>query len=77
MPVNSISPSQPAQVSQVSKVAETAAARKKSDVQESNRVKDRSDALDLQAELRKVQEANKPAVNTSGQKIGTRIDVSA
>ena len=76
MPVNSISPSQPA-VSQLSKVAETSAARKKSDVQESNRVKDRSDALDRQAELRKVQEANKPAVNTSGQKIGTRIDVSA
>lgn len=77
MPVNSISPKQSVQVSQVSKVAETTAARKKSDIQESNRVKDRTDALERQAQLQKVQETNKPAVNTSGQKIGTRIDVSA
>ena len=77
MSVNSISPSQPGPASQVSKIAETTAARKQSDVQESNRLKDREDAAERQAQLQKVQEVNKPAVNTSGQKIGTRINVSA
>lgn len=77
MPVNSISPNQPAPASQVSRVAETAAARKKSDIQEANKVKDRNDAAERQAQLQKVQEANKPAVNTSGQKVGTRINTAA
>lgn len=77
MPVNSISPNQPAQASQVSKVAETAAARKKSDIQQANKVQERNDVAERQAQLKKVQEANKPVVNTSGQQTGTRINVSA
>lgn len=77
MPVNSISPNQPAPASQVSKVAETATARKKSDLQETSKVKDRENAAERQAQLQKFQEANKPVVNTSGQKTGTRINTAA
>jgi len=77
MPVNSISPSQPGQASQVSKIAETTAARKQFDIQESSKVKDRENIAERKEQLQKAQEANKPAVNTSGQKIGTRINVSA
>ena len=79
MPVNSISANQPAPApaSQVSKVAETVAARKKSEVQESNKVKDREIVAERQAQLQKFQEANKLVVNTSGQKTGTRINTAA
>ena len=77
MPVNSISPSQPGPASQVSKIAETTAARKESDIREADRMKEKEAAAERQAQLQKVQEANKPVVNTSGQKIGTRINVEA
>lgn len=77
MPVNSISTSQPAPAPQVSKIAETTAARKKSDIQEASKVKDREIAAERQAQLQKFQEANKPVVNTSGQKTGTRINTAA
>lgn len=77
MPVNSISPSQPAQATQITKKSDAAAARKQSSIQESNKVNDKKDAAERQAQLQKAQEPNKPSVNTSGQKIGTRINVSA
>lgn len=77
MPVNSISPSQPAQAAQIAKKSDVAAARKQSSIQESNKVNDKKDAAERQAQLQKAQEPSKPSVNTSGQKIGTRINVSA
>jgi hypothetical protein len=58
-------------------VAETAAARKKSDIQQAGKVQERNNAAERQAQLKKVHEANKPVVNTSGQQTGTRINVSA
>lgn len=77
MPVNSISSSQPIQSTQAIKKVEVAERNKRSDIQESNKENDRKAAADRQAQLQKTQEQNKPAVNTSGQKIGTRINVSA
>lgn len=77
MPVNSISPSQPVQAAQLAKNTEAAAARKQSDVEAANKVNDRKDAAEKRAQLQKAQEPIKPSVNTSGQKIGTRINVSA
>jgi len=77
MPVNSISPSQPDQASQLAKRTDATAASRQSNIQESNKVSDRKSVAERQAQLQKVQEPNKPAVNTSGQKIGTRINVSA
>jgi len=77
MPVNSISPSQSVQTAQLAKKSDAVAARKQANIQESNKVNDKKDAAERQAQLQKVQEQNKPAVNTSGQKIGTRINVSA
>lgn len=79
MPVNSISPSQQAQVL---KSNDLTAARKQSDNHDANRINDKKDA-DLhrarvqQAEQQNVAEPVKPAVNTSGQKIGTLINVAA
>jgi hypothetical protein len=82
MPVNSISPgqpasSQPAQAAQLVKKSDAAAARKQDNLQESNKVNDSKDAAKLQAQLQKAQEPSKAGVNTNGQKIGTRINVSA
>jgi len=77
MPVNSISPSQSVQTAQLAKKSDAVEARKQANIQESNKVNDKKDAAERQAQLQKVQEQNKPAVNTSGQKIGTRINVSA
>lgn len=81
MPVNSISPTQPPQQAQAIKTADISASRKQSDIHEANRVNDRKDAelhrgRVQQAEQQNVQEP-KPAVNTSGQKIGTLINVAA
>ena len=77
MPVNSISSGQPVQVSQTSKIAETVAARKQSDIRDSDKVKDREAAAESKAQLQKTQESNKPVVNTSGQQTGSRINVTA
>jgi len=82
MPVNSISPKQSAQASQVSKTAETTAARKQSDIKESNKIEDRKDAAERKSQiqnqqLQKAQEQSKPVVNTSGQKTGTLINTAA
>lgn len=82
MPVNSISPSQPAQQAQAVKSNDLTAARKQSDNHDANRINDKKDA-DLhrariqQAEQQNAAEPVKPAVNTSGQKIGTLINVAA
>lgn len=77
MPVNSISPSPAVQTTQAIKKTEVAEARKRSDTQAVNKDNDRKAAAERQAQIQKSQEQNKPAVNTSGQKIGTRINVSA
>lgn len=82
MPVNSISSSQPvssqsAQIAQLVKKSDAVAARKQDNIQESNKVSDSKDAAKLQAQVQKAQEPSKASVNTSGQKIGTRINVSA
>jgi hypothetical protein len=80
MPVNSIPPSQhsqPTQAAQDAKRSDAVAARKQANTQESNKVNDRKDAAERQAQLQKAQEQSKPSVNTSGQKVGTRINVSA
>jgi hypothetical protein len=82
MPVNSISPSQVVQSTQAIKKTEVAEARKQSsekaaNIKSDNKDKDRKDAVERQSQVQKQQEPNKPVVNTSGQKIGTRINVSA
>lgn len=82
MPVNSISPSQPAQLMQAAKKSEATAARKKSEIQDTNQVNDRKAAAERQAQIQKsqlqqTQEAAKPVVNSNGQATGTRINTSA
>ncbi len=82
MAVNSISHAQPAQQTQAERKTEVATARKQSDVQEANKVKDRRDAAEhnaqvQKAQLQKTQESARPTVNTSGHKVGTVINTSA
>lgn len=82
MPVNSISPSQTVQQTQEIKKNEVSASRKQPDIQEAHKVKDRKDVGEQQARVQKsqahqIQEPAKPAINTSGQKTGTLINVSA
>lgn len=77
MPVNSISPGQSAQAATLTKKTEISEARKDSLIQEANKAKDTKDIAERQAQIQKVQEASKPAVNSSGQTVGTRINVSA
>jgi len=80
MSVNSISPSQGVQRSQIIKKTEAVAARKQSDIQQSNKVADRKDAAERQTQIQnqqKTTEPSKPVVNTSGQQTGTRINTAA
>ena len=85
MPVNSISPSQPAssqsaqaaQAAQLVKKSDAAAARKQDNIQESNKVNDSKDAAKLQAQVQRAQEPGRASVNTSGQTVGSLINVSA
>jgi hypothetical protein len=77
MAINSISPNQPVQSTQSIKKVEVAERHKQSDIRDANKEKDRKEGVERQAQLQQTQERNKPAVNTSGQKIGTRINVSA
>jgi hypothetical protein len=75
MPVNSISPSQPVRTAQLTKKTDPAAARKQDNIQVSNKANDSKDAAKHQ--VQQAQEPGKAGVNTSGQKIGSRINVSA
>jgi hypothetical protein len=77
MTVNSISPSQPAQAAQAFKKTEDASSRKQSEAHEVNTVKPRKDAAEHNAQVQKSHEANKPTVNTNGQKVGTVINIAA
>jgi hypothetical protein len=77
MPVNSISPSQAAQTAPPIKKTDPAVARRQDNIQESNKVNDSKDAAKHQARVQKAQEPSKVSINTSGQKIGTRINTSA
>jgi hypothetical protein len=82
MAVNSISPTQPVQQAQAVKKSEGTESRKQADIQEANRVQSRKESDQHQARIRqaqlgKTQEPSKPSVNTSGQKVGTLIDISA
>jgi hypothetical protein len=77
MTVNSISPSQPAQTTQAYKKTEDASTRKQPEAQEASKVKPRKDTAQHTAQVQKPHETSKPSVNTSGQKVGTLINVSA
>ena len=77
MSVNSISPRQPAQSTEISKKTEIAAARKQADIQETNKGQDRKVAAAHQSQTQKAPESSNPSVNTSGQKIGSHINISA
>jgi hypothetical protein len=82
MPVNSVSPSsvppsQTAQTAQPGKETAAAAARKQDKLQESNKVNDSKDVARHQAQVQKAQEPDRASVNTSGQKVGSLINVSA
>jgi len=77
MTVNSISPSQPAQTTQAYKKTEDASARKQPEAQEASKAKPRKEAVEQNTQVQKPHETNKPSVNTSGQKVGTVINVSA
>jgi hypothetical protein len=76
MPVTSITPSQPAQAPQAIKKNDNTAARKQVEIQDDEAVKNRKLAEEKNAQLQKTQEA-KASVNTSGQKVGTLINISA
>jgi hypothetical protein len=77
MSVNSIPSSQPVQPAEApKKAAEVVAARKQSDVQETNKVDSRKQAERHQSQVQSTQQA-KPTVNTSGQTTGTIISVAA
>jgi hypothetical protein len=77
MSVNSISPRQPARSSEVSKKIEIAIERKQSEVQGVSTGQDRKVAAAHQSQTQKAPEPSKPVVNTSGQKIGSHINISA
>jgi len=78
MPVNSISPNQPVQTTTVQKQTNVTEARKQSEKQEANKVQARRDTAGQNAQkIQKAQEPVKQSVNTNGQKVGGRIDVSA
>lgn len=83
MTVNSISPNQPAQATQPAQITkafkktEDATIRKQADAAESNAVKPRKDVVEQSAQVQKPHEANKPTVNTNGQKVGTVINIAA
>jgi flagellar biosynthesis/type III secretory pathway protein FliH len=82
MPVNSISPNQQLHYARIAKKTELAAARKQVELQEANKVKDKKDAAERQAQLQnqqlqKAQETGKAAGYASGQQTGTRINTSA
>lgn len=80
MPVNSISSSQSVQQAQSIKKSDTVDARKQADIRSADRVKQQNVASDQDARIEKAhiqQQAAKPTVNTSGQKVGTRINTAA
>jgi len=78
MSVNSIPPSQPVQPAEApKKAAEVVAARKQSDVQETNKADSRKQTERHQAQVQNTQQPVRPTVNTSGQTTGTIISVAA
>ena len=82
MPINSIPPAQPAQQANASKNSDLSASRKQSDNHDANRINDKKDAELQRARVQQAEQQNaaepvKPAVNSSGQKIGTLINVAA
>ena len=81
MPVNAITPSQQAQAPQAIKKSDIESSRKQAEMQEDDKVKSRKDAADQNAQLAKAQNQKaqeaKPSVNTSGQKVGSLINITA
>lgn len=83
MTVNSISPNQPAQATQPAQITkafkktEDTSVRKQAEAPEANTVKPKKDAVEQNAQVQKSHEANKPTVNTNGQKVGTVINIAA
>jgi hypothetical protein len=77
MSVNSISPGQSAKTADIPKKTEVAAARKQTEIQQANLGQDRKMAAEHQSQIQEAPASPKPSVNTSGQKIGTHINISA
>ncbi len=77
MTVNSISPNQSAQPTQAFKKTEDTSVRKQTEAPKTNTVKPKKEAVEQNAQVQKPHEANKPTVNTNGQKVGTVINIAA
>ena len=81
MTVDSISATQASQPAQAIKKSENAASQKQSDIRESNKAGEKKEAAMREERVNKAQleqtKELKATVNTSGQTIGTRINIAA